>query len=109
MLAIILYFCWAADPRIHVHREQLSAFDQLRIGVCLVILDVQEEPPFTEDMFGVDDAGRFLVLSYECIVEIYGSKSFGLWGATWMRSPGYLHPDLGDPSLFPVLLKEYAS
>ena len=62
LLAVIVLVVAAADLWIHIHRQQLSAFDQLRIGVCLVHLHVQEKPAFAEDVFRVDNTGGFLVV-----------------------------------------------
>ena len=62
MLVVIVLIVAAADPWIHIHRQQLSAFDELRIGVCLVHLHVQQKPAFAEDVLRVDDSGGFLVV-----------------------------------------------
>src|SRR6185436_11811521 len=54
-----------ADRRMDVHRHELPALDQLGVGISLVHLSIQQEPALAENVFGVDDAGRLLVLGYE--------------------------------------------
>src|SRR6185369_3063252 len=54
-----------ADTRIDEEREELTSLDELRVGARLVRLDVEQEPAVAQDVGGVDDARRLLVLRDE--------------------------------------------
>jgi hypothetical protein len=47
LIVVIALMVAAADRWIHIHRQQLSAFNQFRVGTQVVCLDIEEEPTST--------------------------------------------------------------
>src|SRR5262245_36204313 len=88
-----------ADPGIDEQREELAALDQLGIGTRLVHLDVEQEPALPEDLLGVDDARRLLVLRQEVwIVRDRRIEELRVVGGDLdeLAAADRVHPDLGD-------------
>ena len=52
----------SSDARVDEQREELPPFDQLGIAARLVNLNIQQEPPWPEDVLRIDDAGRLLTI-----------------------------------------------
>src|SRR6266508_3380452 len=90
-----------------VHREELASLDELGVCADSVYLNVDEEPALPENVVGVDDARRLIVLGEEEGAARLEKLRIVVSDLQQASTVDAVHPDLRDPGIVAgVLLKE---